>query len=108
MKTKKSARKFAASGKLKKVIEARHKHQKIKKKMEGRRGQKGKATAKGKAPLHSSNAKPEDEEDEEEDVDMQDITVGKANLSDIQSEDEADGGAGQVSSTLEQLRITDL
>lgn len=103
MKTKKSARKFAASGKLKKAIEARHKHQQIKKKIESRRGRKGKATARGnenskrtgKAPLHPSNAKSdeEDEEDLDEDVDMQEGKAGGHDLS--ESEDEVDGGASQ-------------
>ncbi|KAI6003247.1 Noc2p family-domain-containing protein [Pisolithus orientalis] len=44
--TKKSARKFASSGKLKQTIEGRRKHQQAKKKIQGRRGAKGKGKGK--------------------------------------------------------------
>jgi len=40
---KKATKKFASSGQLKKVIQARHKHQKVLKKSQWRRGAKGKA-----------------------------------------------------------------
>lgn len=58
----KSARKFAASGQLKKTIEARHKHQQTKKKFEKRRGNKGKVHLPSKAP---EPGRDEDEEVEE-------------------------------------------
>jgi nucleolar complex protein 2 len=45
-KAPKSAKKFAASGQLKKVIQARHKHQQQKKRTQHRRGNKGGADAK--------------------------------------------------------------
>ncbi|KAK1232188.1 Nucleolar Complex 2 protein [Marasmius sp. AFHP31] len=64
--TKKSMKKFASSGQLKKTIEARKKHQQIKKKMQGRRGNKGRPAA--------PEAEDEDEEDEEE---VEDEPVGK-------------------------------
>jgi nucleolar complex protein 2 len=54
----KSARKFAASGQLKKTIEARHKHQQTKKKFDKRRGNKGKL-------LPSKALEPDEDEDEE-------------------------------------------
>lgn len=53
----KSARKFAASGQLKKTIEIRHKHQQAKKKFEKRRGNKGKSRLLSRVP-----EKDEDEE----------------------------------------------
>ena len=40
MKNKKATKKFAASGKLKQTIKTRHKHQKLKKQIEGRRQRK--------------------------------------------------------------------
>jgi len=49
-KAAKSARKFAASGQLKKTIQARHKHQQTKKKFEKRRGNKGKSQPLAKVP----------------------------------------------------------
>ena len=49
-KVAKSARKFAASGQLKKTIQARHKHQQTKKKLERRRGNKGKPQPPAEAP----------------------------------------------------------
>lgn len=49
-KTAKSARKFAASGQLKKTIQARHKYQQTKKKFEKRRGNKGKSQPPVEAP----------------------------------------------------------
>ena len=58
----KSARKFAASGQLKKTIEARHKHQQTKKKFEKRRGNKGKSQLPPKAP------EPDRDEDEVEET----------------------------------------
>jgi nucleolar complex protein 2 len=61
-KTAKSARKFAASGQLKKTIQARHKHQQTKKKFEKRRGNKGKSQPATEAP---GSDEDEDEEVEE-------------------------------------------
>jgi len=49
-KVAKSARKFAASGQLKKTIQARHKHQQARKKLEKRRGNKGKPRPSVEAP----------------------------------------------------------
>ena len=46
MKNKKSTKKFAASGKLRQTIQARHKQQKLKKQIDGRRQRKGKAGVK--------------------------------------------------------------
>ncbi|KAI0789169.1 Noc2-domain-containing protein [Abortiporus biennis] len=63
----KSTRKFAASGQLKKTIQARRKHQEIRRKAE-RRKSKG-----GKAP---SKVRDEDEDGEEEDVEVEE-TGGK-------------------------------
>lgn len=54
----KSARKFAASGQLKKTIQARHKHQQTKKKFEKRRGNKGKSQPPAKV-LESDEGKDE-------------------------------------------------
>lgn len=71
MKTKKSARKYAASGKLKKEIQARHKHQQVKKRIEKRKGRK--ANGKEKPPKgHRTMVQHngEDENDGEEDVEM--------------------------------------
>ncbi|KAG6330687.1 hypothetical protein ID866_8405, partial [Astraeus odoratus] len=61
--TKKSTRKFASSGQLKKTIEKRRKHQETKKKIQSRRGAKGKGTVKEAA---ESDASSEDENEEEE------------------------------------------
>ena len=60
---KKSTRKFAASGRLKKTIESRRKHQQTKKKIQGRRGANGKdkeavvseASSEDEQPEKSSN-----------------------------------------------------
>jgi nucleolar complex protein 2 len=57
-KAPKSMKKFAASGQLKKTIEARRKHQQIKKKLQSRRGKRG-SEAQPKSVRHDS------EEDEE-------------------------------------------
>jgi len=54
-KVAKSARKFAASGQLKKTIQARHKHQQAKKKFEKRRGNKGKSQPPAEAPDSDSD-----------------------------------------------------
>lgn len=59
-KVAKSARKFAASGQLKKTIQARHKYQQTKKKFEKRRGNKGNS--------QPSTEVPEPDEDEDEEV----------------------------------------
>lgn len=64
MKTKKSARKFAASGKLKQAIQARHKQREIRKKIQGRK--RGKGKVKG-----SAKETQENDEDVESDVSMQ-------------------------------------
>ena len=63
-KTAKSARKFAASGQLKKTIQTRHKHQQAKKKFERRRGNKGKSQPLAKVP-------ESDEDEEVEETGMQ-------------------------------------
>lgn len=57
----KSTKKFAASGQLKKTIEARRKHQQIRRKVEGRKGQKD-----GKSKTHSE---AREEGDGDQDVD---------------------------------------
>jgi len=59
-KVAKSARKFAASGQLKKTIQARRKYQQTKKKFEKRRGNKGKSQPPAETP------ESDEEEDEEE------------------------------------------
>jgi hypothetical protein len=59
-KVAKSTRKFAQSGQLKKTIEARRKHQQVKKKFDRRRGAKG---AGKNGPEHQG-----EDEDEEEPV----------------------------------------
>jgi nucleolar complex protein 2 len=48
-KAAKSTRKFAASGRLKKTIQSRKKHQQVLKKAAGRRGAKGKGKRSGDA-----------------------------------------------------------
>jgi nucleolar complex protein 2 len=63
MKNKKATKKFAASGKLKQTIQARHKQQKLKKQIEGRRQRKGVKEQTGKAGVKGIAA---------EDVDMDD------------------------------------
>lgn len=86
MKTKKSARKYAASGRLKKEIQTRHKHQQIKKRFEGRKGRKAngkgsQATLNGKEKTSKGhrNVNREDEDDEDDDVEMEiEETKGKA------------------------------
>ncbi|KAG5650968.1 hypothetical protein H0H81_010357 [Sphagnurus paluster] len=60
-KASKATKKFASSGQLKKVIQARHKHQQIRKRTQGRRG--GTKEGKQKAEVQ---ADVEDEEDEVE------------------------------------------
>lgn len=71
MKTKKSTRKFAASGKLKQAIQARHKHQQVRKQIDGRKARKG---GKGRANGNTSGS-PKitggNERDEDEDVEME-------------------------------------
>jgi len=56
----KSARKFAASGQLKKTIQARHKYQQTKKKYEKRRGNKGKSQPSVKAPESDEDGEVEE------------------------------------------------
>lgn len=58
----KSTRKFAASGQLKKTIQARKKHQEIRRKTQGKKG--GRKDVKGKQPQAAAAA--DGEEDEEE------------------------------------------
>jgi len=60
-KASKATKKFAASGQLKKTIQARHKAQQIKKKIQGRRGNKG-----GKGIERSGAEGGGDEEDDDE------------------------------------------
>ena len=59
-KATKATRKFASSGQLKKTIQSRKKHQQVKKKIEGRRGAKGKG--KGKAPVQDDGSEQDDDE----------------------------------------------
>ena len=61
-KVAKSARKFAASGQLKKTIQTRHKQQQTRKRFEKRRGNKGKSRPPAEAPGLDEG---EDEEVEE-------------------------------------------
>lgn len=61
-KAAKSTRKFAASGQLKKTIQARRKHRDIKKKAERRQATKGK----GRDAERDSDASDDDEEEVEE------------------------------------------
>lgn len=63
-KTTKATRKFASSGQLKKTIQSRKKHQKIKKKIESRRGAKGKG--KGKATVQDDGDSDDSERDDGE------------------------------------------
>ncbi|KIN95204.1 hypothetical protein M404DRAFT_17121 [Pisolithus tinctorius Marx 270] len=63
--TKKSARKFASSGKLKQTIEGRRKHQQAKKKIQGRRSAKGKGKGKERETADDNNAASSEEEEEE-------------------------------------------
>jgi len=58
----KSARKFAASGQLKKKIQARHKHQQTKKKFEKRRGNKEKSQPPAEVPKSDEDGDEEVEE----------------------------------------------
>ncbi|KAF8841034.1 Noc2-domain-containing protein [Paxillus ammoniavirescens] len=62
-KASKATRKFASSGQLKKTIQSRKKHQQVKKKIDGRRGAKGKG--KVKAPVDNNESGDEDEEVQE-------------------------------------------
>ena len=65
-KAAKSTKKFATSGQLKKTIEARRKHQQIRRKVEGRKGQKG-----GKFKTH---LEAREEEDGDQDVENEPTT----------------------------------
>jgi nucleolar complex protein 2 len=56
----KATKKFAASGQLKKTIQARHKSQAIRKKIQGRKASKG-----GKPRPTNTNAVVESDEDDE-------------------------------------------
>ena len=59
-KASKATRKFASSGQLKKVIQARHKHQQIRKRTQGRRGTK---SGKDEAQIAEGESGGEDEEE---------------------------------------------
>lgn len=61
MKNKKATKKFAASGKLKQTIKTRHKQQKLKKQIQGRRQRKA---------ANEQNAKAGTKRTDAEDVDM--------------------------------------
>lgn len=63
-KATKATRKFASSGQLKKTIQSRKKHQQIKKRIEGRRGAKGKG--KDKAPVQDDDDGERDDAEENE------------------------------------------
>jgi hypothetical protein len=67
MKTKKSARKYAASGKLKQAIQARHQHKQMKKKIEGRQARK----AKGKRPAAEKVEGRADDDGMDDDLEME-------------------------------------
>lgn len=62
-KAAKSTRKFAASGQLKKKIQARHKHQQDKKKFEKRRGNKGRLSHPSAEALESDGDGDEEAEE---------------------------------------------
>jgi nucleolar complex protein 2 len=73
MKTKKSIRKFASSGKLKQAIQARHKHQQVRKQIDGRKARKGGPGGKGRANGKASGPPKTTErsgDEEDEDVEM--------------------------------------
>jgi nucleolar complex protein 2 len=59
-KATKATKKFASSGQLKKVIQARHKHRQILKRSQGRRGAK-----EGKERTEPNNVEEDGEEEEE-------------------------------------------
>ena len=68
-KASKASKKFAASGQLKKTIQARHKHQKHQKRIQGRRG----ASNRNKKPGDGREDEKDGvngEEADDEDVDM--------------------------------------
>jgi len=67
MKTKKSARKYAASGKLKQAIQARHPHKQMKKRIEGRQARK----AKGKKPVAEKGKDRADDDGMEDGLEME-------------------------------------
>jgi nucleolar complex protein 2 len=62
-KAAKSTRKFAASGQLKKTIQARKKHQEIRRKTQGK--QKRRDTTKGKQATRADDDEGEEVEEEE-------------------------------------------
>ncbi|KAH0833969.1 Noc2-domain-containing protein [Lanmaoa asiatica] len=66
-KATKATRKFASSGQLKKTIQSRKKHQQTKKKIESRRGARGKGKGKDKAPVQDDDSERDDAEEDEED-----------------------------------------
>jgi hypothetical protein len=93
MKAKKSSRKYAASGKLKQAIQARHKHQKVKKKIDAQKARKSKNQQKGGAaangyerknkPISHDSGSEEDDEDEDEedeDIEMTELTSKQKRL----------------------------
>ncbi|KAJ7619529.1 Noc2-domain-containing protein [Roridomyces roridus] len=89
-KAPKSMKKFAASGRLKKTIESRKKHQEIKKKISGRRsGGKGNKGTKDSRPVA---AKPHHGDDEEEDEEDAPPTKGKASKKGKMTVDDFLGG----------------
>ncbi|KIK93298.1 hypothetical protein PAXRUDRAFT_522731 [Paxillus rubicundulus Ve08.2h10] len=65
-KASKATRKFASSGQLKKTIQSRKKHQLVKKKINSRRGAKGKG--KDKAPVDVDEHGDEDEDEEVQEI----------------------------------------
>ncbi|THH17678.1 hypothetical protein EW146_g3186 [Bondarzewia mesenterica] len=97
-KSAKSTRKFAASGQLKKQIQARRKHQQIKRKIQHKKGSKGKE--------HLNDDQAEGEEDEGQATKLKGMSVDDflgasfmdedddgslANASDVDDEDEEEG-----------------
>ncbi|KIJ61242.1 hypothetical protein HYDPIDRAFT_138099 [Hydnomerulius pinastri MD-312] len=83
-KASKSTRKFASSGQLKKTIQTRKKHQQIKKKIQGRRGAKGKG--KDQAPVDGDDSG--EGEDDNEDVEVEEPNgKGKAGVKGMSVDD---------------------
>ncbi|KAG8810553.1 Nucleolar Complex 2 protein, partial [Serendipita sp. 399] len=98
MKTKKSARKYAASGKLKHAIQSRHKHQQLKKQIERRKGRKHA----GKSQVSDKRRLPKDEEEEEDNDDEEDRAMirqkkgaKKLAQSDASSDEEGEFGKSE-------------
>ncbi|KAL4071645.1 Noc2p family-domain-containing protein [Scleroderma yunnanense] len=108
--TKKSTRKFAASGQLKKTIENRRKHQQTKKKIQGRRGASGKGKEKEKETVDSDAASEDDDKAKGMSVDdflgakfMDDDEENDAEHSDSDQEDEENMADDQSFASIDDL-----